>query len=352
MPTVDDAPPRRAPAAFVWAWALFWLLMLTIALQDHLREPGAVWWKPLLWEGSSCLAATVMLALRWRQTPRLDPWLSQPLQWFARHLAWLPLLAPAFVVAIFAIRHGVYALLGERYTHAPWVDVFLYECTKFSLFYLLFVAMVFGLRTFAALAEQRVRAQQAQLAQLTQQLEPHFLFNALNTIAATIHDDPDRADALLTKLAALLRAATDLTRRPQCTLDEELKLLEGYAAIMCERFADRVQLHWAIDDAARGCRVPTLAVQPLLENAFRHAVERSSEPSELWVRARCSGGRLRVEVDQSRGQPPAAPTEGVGLATLRQRLVALHGPRAAMGLEPLAPAGARAWFELPCERQA
>ena len=350
MPPVDDSAPRPVPTAFVWAWALFWLLMLTIAVQDHLREPGAVWWKPLLWEGSSCLVATVMLVLRWRQAPRLDVWLAQPLQWFARHLVWLPLLAPAFVVAIFAMRHGVYALLGERYTHAPWTDVFLYECTKFALFYMLFVAVVFGLRTFAALAEQRLRTQQAQLAQLTQQLEPHFLFNALNNIAATIHGDPDRADTLLTKLAALLRATTDLTRRPQCTLDEELKLLEGYAAIMCERFGDRAQLHWVIDDAARTCRVPTLAVQPLLENAFRHAVERSSEPTELWVRARCSAGRLRVEVEQSRGEVSAAPNEGIGLATLRQRLQALHGARAVVGLEPRAPAGARAWFELPCER--
>lgn len=349
MRPVDDAAPRPVPTALVWAWALFWLLMLTMAVQDHLREPGAVWWKPLLWEGSSCLAASVMLAWRWRHSARLDTWLSQPVRWFARHLAWLPLLAPLFVVAIFAMRHGVYALLGERYTHAAWPDVLLYESTKFALFYMLFVAVVFGLRTFAALTEQRVRTQQAQLAQLTQQLEPHFLFNALNTIAATIHSDPDRADALLTKLAALLRAATDLTRRPQCTLDEELKLLEGYAAIMCERFADRVRLHWVVDDTARACRVPTLAVQPLLENAFRHAVERSSDITELWVRARCSEGRLRVEVEQSRGELPAAPVDGVGLDTLRQRLRALHGARAAVGLEPCTPVGARAWFELPCE---
>ena len=349
MNDAQSSAPRPVPTGFKLAWALFWLLMLTIAVQDHWRESGARWWKPLLWEGSSFLAATAILALMWRRSTRFDAWLAQPASWFVRHLVWLPLLAPLFVVAIYGLRHAVYALLGQTYAHAAWGEVFLYECTKFALFYTLFVAVVFGQRTHAALAEQRLRTQQAQLAQLTQQLEPHFLFNALNTIAATIHTDPDRADALLTKLAALLRAATDLTRRPQCTLDEELRLLEGYAAIMCERFAERVTLHWAIDEAARGCRVPALAVQPLLENAFRHAVERSSEPTELWVRARCDGQRLRVEVEQNRGELPAAPASGVGLDTLRQRLHATYGERAAVGLEARAPAGVRAWFELPCQ---
>src|SRR4030095_6515466 len=96
--------------------------------------------------------------------------------------------------------------------------------------------------------------------------EPHFLFNALNTVASTIHSNPELADSMLTRLAALLRATTDLTRRPTCTLDEELKLLEGYTAIMCERFGDRVTLEHEVDPAARACRVPTLSVQPLMEN--------------------------------------------------------------------------------------
>jgi len=199
-------------------------------------------------------------------------------------------------------------------------------------------------------AAQRQQTQAAQLAQLTQQLQPHFLFNALNTIAATIHTAPERADSLLTRLAALLRATADLTRRPQCTLDEELGLLDGYAAIMCERFADRVTLRQEIDDAARACRVPTLSIQPLLENAFRHGVERCSGRTDLVVRAVCRDARLRIEVEQSQGSVPAAPTHGVGLDTLRQRLAALYGARASFGLESLTPGGALAWFELPCER--
>lgn len=349
MNTLALASPlsARSRAGWLLAWAAFWLLMLTVAVQDHLRDHRGELWKPLLWEGSSCLVASVMLALLWRQAPRHDALLAQPARWFGRQLLWLPLLAPLFVLAIYAIRHGVFALLGQTYRHPGWGEVLLYECTKFSLFYMLFVAVVFGLRTHAALAEQRMRTQTAQLAQMTQQLEPHFLFNALNTVASTIHTDPELADAMLTKLAALLRATTDLTRRPTCTLDEELRLVEGYTAIMCERFADRVGLALDIDAAARECLVPTLSVQPLLENAFRHGVERSSGTTHLVLRARRSNDRLRVEVDQSRGGVPEAPSLGVGLGTLRERLAALHGDRAGFGLQPLPGGGARAWFELP-----
>ncbi len=234
-------------------------------------------------------------------------------------------------------------------SHPAWGSVYLYECTKFALFFMLFTAIVFGVRTHAALSEQRLRTQAAQLAQLTQQLEPHFLFNALNTIASTIHDKPDLADSLLTRLAALLRATTDLTRRPSCTLDEELKLVDGYAAIMCERFADRVTLRIEVDPAARACRVPTLAIQPLLENAFRHGVERSSELTTLTLRARRLGDRLRVEVEQDRGTVPDEPATGVGLGTLRERLTALHGDRAQVRLVARVGGGAIAWFDLPAQ---
>jgi two-component system LytT family sensor kinase len=338
----------RARTGWLLAWGAFWLLMMTVAVQDHVRDNGTyALWRPLLWEGSSCLVASVMLALHWLHVPRDDRLLTQPARWFVRQLRWLPLMAPLFVLAVYAIRHGVVALAGQIYNHPPWDQVFLYECTKFALFYTLFVAVVFGLRTHIALAEQRTRTQEAQLAQLTQQLEPHFLFNALNTIASTIHGNPDLADSMLTRLATLLRATTDLTRRPTCTLDEELRLLEGYTAIMCERFADRVTIAHEVDTAARSCRVPTLSVQPLMENAFRHGVERFSEPTHVVLRVQRRADRVRVEVEQSRGGVADEPAAGVGLGTLRERLGALHGDRAQVGLDALPGGGARAWFELP-----
>jgi two-component system, LytTR family, sensor kinase len=286
-------------ARYLPAWGLFWLLMFVLAIQDHWRQGEHDLWRPLLWEGSSGVVASAIAAWQWRRAAGQDALLSKPSRWFTAALARLPFAAVGFVAVVYSIRHAVHALVGIDYPHAPWRDVFLYESLKFAVFYLLFAAITFGIRSHASLGATRLRverertlSQEAQLLQLAQQLEPHFLFNALNTIASTIHTDPELADSLLVRLAALLRAATDLARQPEVTLDEELRLLQAYGEIMVQRFAERVSLRFEIDDLARTCRLPTLALQPLLENAFRHGVERTSAPVTIVVSAWGRAGRL------------------------------------------------------------
>ena len=340
---------------FAIAWLLFCALMLTVGVQDYLRQGGAELWKPMLWEGSSLLVASAIVLLQWGRVSRHDKLLAQPLRWFAASLGWLPLAAPVFVALVFGLRHGAYALMGKVYTHDPWPTVFRYETLKFSVFYLLFVAVFFGLRSHAALAAAGLRAEQehrlaqsAQLLQLAQQIEPHFLFNALNTIASTVHTDPDLADSLLTRLAALLRAATDLARRPEAPLTDELTLLEAYAAIMRERFADRVSIAFDIDPATAACLVPTLLLQPLLENAFRHGVERRLQRTQLTVRARRAGDRLRLDVEDDAGTLATPVVYGTGLSNLQQRLHARHGGQARLTLQARPTSGVLARIELPC----
>jgi two-component system, LytTR family, sensor kinase len=175
-----------------------------------------------------------------------------------------------------------------------------------------------------------------------------------NTIAATIHSNPDLADTLLTRLAALLRAATEMARHPETTLDEEFRLLNAYADIMRQRFADRVTLRVEIDETVRSCRLPTLIMQPLLENAFRHGVERHSveshsQPTNIRVRAYQAGDRLCLEVQNDRGELPASPVLGVGLSNLQQRLIARYGARANLALSKPVDGGVLARIEMPCE---
>ena len=226
---------------------------------------------------------------------------------------------------------------------------------KFLLFYALFTGVAFGVRSYLAWNAERLRAEkhqalssEAQLLQLTQQLQPHFLFNALNTVSSLIHTDPDRADALLTRLARLLRAASDVAERPEHTLADELALLEAYAAIMVERFGDRARVEWHVDPSTRDCRVPTLGLQPLLENCFRHAVERRAAPTTIVLRAERAGERLRIEVDDDGGHLEAAPVPGVGLSNLQRRLQVLHGDAASLRLAARDGGGVRATVELPC----
>jgi hypothetical protein len=353
--TAASLPPlRHAPLAI--GWSLFWLLMLTISLHDHLRSrPAAPWWLPLVWDGSSCLVATVILAWQWRRLPRLDDRLHSPRRWFGAVLWGLPLWAPLFVSLVYALRHALYALAGAEYRHEPWAAVYRYEMLKFALFYGLFAAVGFGLRAHAAMLAERLRAErqlaltrQAQLTQLAQQIQPHFLFNALNTIAATVHTQPALADTLLTRLAALLRAATDLARQPEVTLDEELGLARAYAQIMAERFGERLQVDWQLSPQAFGCRVPTLSLQPLLENAFHHGVEAVPGKVSVAIHADCLAGQLRLEVhDDARSlKPDWSP--GVGIGNLRERLAGLHGAAASLELARSPSGGTCVRMLLPC----
>lgn len=348
-------PPKHLRFALLAGWCSFWLLMIAVGMQDEWRHDAGASWRPLFYEGSSALVASALAWWQWRTARRLDPLLAQPARWFARVLAWAPVLALTFIGSVYGLRHAAHAAFGVAYRHEPWGQVIVYESLKFCLFYLLFCAVQFGLRSYLAWHAERLNAerqarlaQHAQLTQLTQQLQPHFLFNALNTISALIHTEPDRADALLTQLAALLRAASDAGRHAEQPLADELALLRSYAAIMTQRFGDRADVTWEIAPQALACRVPTLGLQPLLENSFRHAVEVRRAPTHIVVRASCSGARLRIEV-QDDGPGIGTPAIfGVGLGNLEQRLVALHGEGGRVTLQSRPGGGALTLVELPC----
>jgi LytS/YehU family sensor histidine kinase len=200
-------------------------------------------------------------------------------------------------------------------------------------------------------AEQAHLARHAQLAQLTQQLQPHFLFNALNTISSLIHSDPDAADRLLTRVATLLRAATDAAQHPEQSFADELALLHAYADIMGQRFADRVHIAWEVDvsDAtAQSCRVPTLGLQPLLENCFRHGVERRTAFTRIVVRAARTVGELRIEIEDDGDLQRLPDARGIGLGNLEDRLRSLYGAAAGLELRLRPGGGMIAGVRLPC----
>lgn len=344
-------------------WAAFCLLMLLVGLQERWYAGAPLWPWPLFYEASSLLVATALAAWLWRRSPRDDPWLGQPARWFWRVLRLTPLIALGFVAALYGVRHAVRAAFGLQYLHQPWPEVLAYESLKFSVFYLLFAGVQYALRSHRALAAERLRAErlqrlstEARLAQLTQQMQPHFLHNTLNTIAALVHDDPDAADAALLRLSELLRAATDAARRPLHPLADELALARSYAELMRQRFGSaRVCLEWDTS-AAPAVDVPALSLQPLLENAFVHAVEPRAALTTIRVGVRHEGARvvIRVADDGGPGRPahthvPAGARDGggVALANLRERLAALYGADASLRLDPRDGGGSVAILEIP-----
>lgn len=330
---------RRPERVLYLLWAMFWLMMMVVGLQDYYRGGGAHWWQPVLWEGSSMAMATFWLVLQRRVDRRYAVYLDQPLRWIGHHTKWLPLLAVSFVVAVYAIRHGVYALLGATYDHEPWTYVFVYETIKLTLFFSLWLGLIFGLDAFAQWQEQRQRLlmlqkslAEAQLAHLKAQLRPHFFFNALNTISALMQVDVARADRLLARLADLLRATLQWGEKEITSVREEIRMLELYAQIMQERFADRVTLNWRIDETTLGAAIPALLLQPLLENAFKHGVERSREPVQIEIESRVDDARLQISIRNTGSVLMPDHPEGVGLRNCRERLNVLYADAASLQL--------------------
>ena len=339
----------------LWIWVAFWFLLLLLGTQEYLWAGGRQLWRPLLDYGSVALLATALAAVQIRRAQRFDNRLDQPVRWFVSMWAWMPLQLVAFVAATYGLRFIFSELVGApRGLSKRWEDL-AYDAGKFVLYYTLLGGIQFGVRSYRAWVNERLQterqarlAREAQLSQLTQQLQPHFLFNALNTVSSLIHSDPDRADALLTRLAALLRAATDASQRTEQPLVDELALLRAYADIMTQRFIGRVAIRWEVDGEAEQCKVPTLGLQPLLENCFHHVVERRRGLTSLTIRVTHGAGVLRVEVEND-GDVQAPPSKrGVGLGNLEQRLQSLHGAAASLVLLARPGGGLIARMELPC----
>lgn len=351
--------PSRSKIVASLAWILFWTLMVLVAVEDFRRDGGSALRQPVLWETSSACVATTLFLLQRHCTRRHDALVAQPLRWFALQARWLPLYWFGFTPTVFAIRHAVHALAGASYEHEPWGQVFVYEALRISLFAGLFTTIGFGLLSYRALLSARLRAEQAnallreaQLARLTRQMQPHFLFNALNTVSSLMHTDVARADATLIQLAEVLRAALALGELPQATLADELRLARAYAAVMLARFDGRASVDWDIEPAALGVALPAVSLQPLLENVFKHTVERRRGPVAIRVRARLEGDALVLAVEDDAGtlrHQDAGGGAGIALGNLRTRLAALHGESAGLSLLSLAPAGVRAEMTVPGE---
>jgi len=171
---------------------------------------------------------------------------------------------------------------------------------------------------------------EAQLAQLQGQLRPHFLFNSLNTVSALMHTDVTGADRLVAALGDLLRISLRSIENEMTPLAEELRTLELYANIMRERFRDRVTLSWQTDRTLLDIPVPVLMLQPLLENAFKHGVERTVMPIRIHISVRRESDSLEITVSNSGSVLAPEYRDGVGFRNCRERLSIIYGNGASL----------------------
>lgn len=215
------------------------------------------------------------------------------------------------------------------------------------LFYLLIAALhylMLGLQQARA-AQQRetelaLEAREAQLHALSAQVHPHFLFNCLNAISALVHRDPGRARAMCVHLADFLRHSLRLGERRAAPLHEELALVRLYLEVETIRFGARLRVDETVDADSRACVVPTLLLQPLVENAITHGIATLEQGGTVTLRAHCVGARLHVTISNPfdpEARSRRAPS-GLGLANVRRRLHAYYGSAASLQVDHTADA--------------
>jgi len=176
----------------------------------------------------------------------------------------------------------------------------------------------------------------ARLRALRMQLNPHFLFNTLNSIATLVHEKPQAADDMISSLSELLRLSLRGPDRQEVSLNEELQFLDRYLQIEQIRFGTRLRIEKEIETGALDALVPTLILQPLVENAIKHGIEARLGLSIIRITARHRGDTLRLKVMDNgaglRGDLDGGLKEGVGLSNTRSRLKVLYGESAGLEL--------------------
>jgi two-component system, LytTR family, sensor kinase len=223
-------------------------------------------------------------------------------------------------------------------------------------------ALWFGIRNGRALGEARERtlaaqsqANLAQLKMLRYQLNPHFLFNTLNAIATLVLEGAnDTAERMLGALSRFLRYTLDQEPQQKVALKRELEVLDLYLRIEKMRFDERLLLDLQVEPSAERALVPSLILQPLIENAIKYAVAKCEQPCRIALRAHASGDWLELELtDDGPGSPlfaPGAPeSSGVGLRNTRERLSTVYGTRQRMVVENRPEGGVRIRITLPLE---
>jgi signal transduction histidine kinase len=175
---------------------------------------------------------------------------------------------------------------------------------------------------------------QAQLQALRSQLNPHFLFNALHSIAELVHANPKLAEKLILRLGELLRQVLQSSTLQEVSLADELDFIRGYIDIEQMRLGERLRVEWDVPPELLSARVPSLILQPLVENAIQHGIAPVSRPGVLTIRARREGPSLLLEVrDTGPGmQQGAERLRGIGLSNTSARLQQLYGERQSLQL--------------------
>lgn len=269
------------------------------------------------------------------------------------------------IMATYYLARVVYLVLVGQTT---WSEFWVTAGTNFwgrnlidMLFYWLVIAGGYGAELWQRYRQEELRAAQlasrlaqAELQVLKRQLNPHFLFNAMNTISVLVREEQNgEAVRLISKLSSLLRTALDQERSSEVLLGQELDFIGQYVDIQRARFSDRLEYSAEVSPAASVARIPNLILQPLVENAIIHGAAAKAGKGTVTVKASVVRDRLVVEIaDDGPGFPSeqelsARSKNGIGLSNTKERLRRIYGSSAVLAIDSRPGEGARVRLEIP-----
>ena len=360
--------PRRG-----YAWVVLFLVYTLIAvlltgykyLDDLTRQHPGTFYMRVLEEGTGVYSVFLLLPLVFRFTRvylfERKGWLKLGLF----HLAAAVLFSAVHTTMMAISRHFLAPLMGlGPYDYG--IMTYRYPM-EFSNDLIGFTVIV-GLYSFyqrlriaqaqqLAAAELQTKLVQAQLENLRLQLQPHFLFNTLNTISSVMYEDVRAADAMISQLSDLLRLTLQASRAHEIPLAEELEITRLYLDLMQKRFENKLRVTYVIDPSLNETLVPQLILQPLLENSLRHGMKSGSSAMDLSIAAHRENGSLILQVsDTGSGlgeiEPSGAFGRGVGLSNIRDRLAHLYGDRQQFSIANRPSGGAEVTLRVPLHTSA
>jgi len=345
-----DTTPARTPRLLRWAvYAGLWLLLCsTFGSQLYFAGYVRPWSHAVAAEGVYWLSCWLLapLVAWWCARLRgltLAPRIAGLLAGAAVALLVIPLITQSIGRALSSLElcFGPCEALPALFSQAWFTQVVRSAGVNLPV-YAAFVLAWHAAAFYREARDRQVRAvqlesrlHQAQLDALRSQLNPHFLFNALHSMAELVHQDPKLAEQLIVRLGELLRRVLESSNSAERSLAQELDFIRGYVEIEQARLGERLRVDWDVEPGALTASVPSLILQPLVENAIQHGIAPVAAGGTLTIRAHRRDASLHVEIgDTGPGLSPSnvARPQGIGIANTRARLKALYGDRQSLEL--------------------
>lgn len=337
----------------------FWVLhtggwvgfALIYYLGSFLHDMRSIWLFVILLNAYAGWLITIPLRYVFRRLWRLQTW----------QMVLAALVCSYIVGVIWAVIKNInyWEIYKHGYRPDEWIFYFSNSVNSFSVI-VCWSGLYFGIKYYQLLQQEKqnalkasTMAHQAHLKMLRYQLNPHFLFNTLNAISTLVLiKENDTANAMVSRLSDFLRYSLDKDPIKKVPLEQEIQAIEMYLDIEKVRFEDRLTVSWDVAGEARDALVPSLILQPIIENAIKYAIAKTEQGGQISISAKAFGQDLLIEVTDN---GPGAEISngqlqrhgGVGLSNIRERLQSLYGNNFSFVIAHNAPSGVKVSIRIP-----